>query len=60
VVEVAALSTAARVAVRDSQDKSGPVLTFPTESFASGPVLTFPTESFAAFVAAVRDGRLRA
>ncbi|MEW1859586.1 DUF397 domain-containing protein [Streptomyces sp. NPDC088194] len=42
-IEVADLAPAGQVAVRDSKDKAGPAL-------------LFPTESFAAFVAAVRDG----
>ncbi|WP_329365840.1 DUF397 domain-containing protein [Streptomyces sp. NBC_00669] len=43
-VEVADLASTGQVAVRDSKDKAGPAL-------------LFPTESFAAFVAAVRGGR---
>lgn len=42
-IEVADLAPTGQVAVRDSKDKAGPAL-------------LFPTESFAAFVAAVRDG----
>ncbi|MFJ2957109.1 DUF397 domain-containing protein [Streptomyces sp. NPDC087270] len=42
-IEVADLAPTGQVAVRDSKDKAGPAL-------------LFPTESFTAFVAAVRDG----
>jgi hypothetical protein len=43
-VEVADLTTAGRVAVRDSKDKAGPALVFSAAAFAD-------------FVAAVREGR---
>jgi Domain of unknown function (DUF397) len=46
-VEVADLTSAGRVAIRDSKDKSGPAL-------------VIPTAAFAAFVTAVREGHFPA
>ncbi|WP_405586240.1 DUF397 domain-containing protein [Streptomyces sp. NBC_01190] len=42
-VEVADLTASGRVAIRDSKDKTGPALLFPTESFTT-------------FVTAIRQG----